>query len=70
MTVITNSAAERMRRFRERQKLGIAMTVPVQVFTKEIDRMVDKKLLQATKKDDRMSVITAIEDILDEWFEG
>lgn len=62
-------AAKRMRNFRKRQKRGVAMTVPVQVYAKEIDLMVKHGLLRASQKADRTAVIEAIEGIMDDWSE-
>lgn len=69
MTKIISNAGIRMRNFRTRQKRGVAMTAPVQVYAKEIDLMVGLGLLRASQKADRTSVIDAIEGIMDEWSE-
>ena len=58
------------RRFRERQRRGVACVARVPVHTAGIERLVQAGRLQAGETTDRQSIATAIELLVDDFAKG
>ena len=70
MNQIVSSSAERMRRYRERKRAGIEMASrPIQLFTDELNEMVERGALTPETRNDKTKVAEAIEAILAQWVE-
>ena len=59
-----SASAERMRRFRERRRRGLAC-IRVQLRRSEVDALVASKLLEPTEREDRRALATALHRYLD-----
>ena len=57
-------AAERMRRYRERRRRGLAC-IRVQLRRSEVDALIACKLLEPTKREDRRALAAALHQYLD-----
>jgi hypothetical protein len=58
------SAAERMRRYRERRKRGLSC-IKVQLRRSEVDELIECKLLEPTDREDRRALAAALHLYLD-----
>jgi hypothetical protein len=62
-----SSAAERMRRTRERRRAGIIAVVSVEIRQQDLDKLVARNLISPEETDDREKIATAIRRALENW---
>ena len=64
-----SSAAERMRRTRERRRAGIIAVVSVEVKQQDVNRLVARNLISSDETGDREKIAAAVRRVLENWAE-
>ncbi len=70
MTGNASTAAERMRRYRERKRQGVVCVVPVPVYALDADALVKCGRLAPEDEKNRVAIVGAVEMLIDDHTEG
>ena len=65
-----STAAERMRRYRERKRQGVVCVVQVPVYVLDVEMLVKHTRLKPDEQNDTAKISAAIEDLVDDFTEG
>ena len=65
-----SSAAERMRRYRERKRHGVVCVASVPVYVLDVEMLVTHNRLEPEDQNDTAKISAAIEALVDDFTEG
>ncbi len=65
-----STAAERMRRYRERKRQGVVCVVQVPVYVLDVEMLVTRNRLKPDDQNDTAKIAEAIEVLVDDFTEG
>ena len=65
-----SSAAERMRRYRERKRQGVVCVASVPIYALDVEALVTHSRLKPEEQNDTAKISAAIEALVDDFTEG
>ena len=70
VTSNASTAAERMRRYRDRKRQGVLCMIPVPIYALDAEALVKRGRLKPEDEDNRAAIVEAVEGLVDDFTEG